>query len=209
MGGDERPWTGSRGLQKFMQTGESMVPNQGMRGGPDSPSFGRAPSTSSKKYGEFQAHCQWRPTLMMDIPLEFERQAHGIPYPPPEEISQRLFCCGENGRGQCGRTLQCSQQTLSAVRLPKNSRLLGVSCGSSHCLSLVRRVGARKREVWVWGSNDRCQAAGKSSGVVCPCVRLKLPVDARPEAVWCGFATSGVICSRKPVKEESEKVANL
>merc|ERR1711953_983605 len=94
----------------------------------------------------------------------------------PEELSQRLFCCGENGRGQCGRTLQCSQQTLSAVRLPKNSRLLGVSCGSSHCLSLLHRVGARKRELWVWGSNDRCQAAGTNSGVVCPCVRLKLPV---------------------------------
>jgi len=224
--GDERPWSGSRGYHRYLQTGEGMAPNSAIRGGPDSPSFGRAPSTSSKKYGEFQAHCQWRPTLMMDIPLEFERQVHGIPYPPPdeiecgddftlllardspdwfapEELTQRLFCCGENGSGQCGRTLQSSQQTLSAVRLPKNSRLLGVSCGSSHCVCLLRRVGSRKRELWVWGSNRHCQAAGTSSGVVCPSARLRLPPDARPEAVCCGFAASGVICSKKLIREES------
>jgi len=221
--GDERPWSGSRGYHNFVSAGEGMAPPSALRGGPDAPSFGRARATSAARYSEFEAHFQWRPSFMMDIPLEFERQVHGMPYPPPdalecgddftvlivrdspdwalpEEESQRIFCCGENVRGQCGRSLQASQQVLAATRLPKNVNTLALSCGSAHCLSLLRRVGARKRELWSWGSNDHGQAGGTNAGVVCPAVRLRLPRDARIEAVSCGFCSSAVICSDRPAK---------
>lgn len=222
--GDERPWSGSRGFQNYLRGGEGMAPSSALRGGPDSPSFSRARSTATARYGEFEAHCQWRPSLMTDIPLEFERQVHGLQYPPPdalecgddftilvvrdspdwfapEEESHRLFCCGENGRGQCGRSLQASQQTLAAARLPKNSYAVGVSCGSSHCLALLRRVGARKRELWSWGSNAHGQASAASAGVVCPAARVLLPKDAGIEAAWCGFSTSAAICSDRALQQ--------
>jgi len=222
--GDERPWSGSRGYLNYIQGGEGMAPSGALRGGPDAPTFSRARSTSSKKYGEFEAHFQWRPSLMMEIPLEFERQAHGTPYPapdrvvcgddftilvvrdspdwyPPEEESNRLFCCGENGKGQCGRSLQAMQQTFAATRLPRCSRTTGISCGSAHCLALLTRARSTKRELWTWGSNDHGQAGGAKSGPVCPAARLRLPRDARLEAVWCGFANSAVICSDRPPKK--------
>lgn len=233
--GDERPWTGSRGFQKFLNTGESMAPSGALRGGPDSPSFGRAPATSAMRYGEFQAHFQWRPSPMMEIPLEFERQVHGIPYPAPdgvecgddftilvvrdspdwfpaEEESNRLFCCGENGKGQCGRSMQSSQQTLAATKLPKCTKTLGVSCGSAHCLALLQRIGVHKRELWVWGSNDHGQVGGSKAGAVCPPVRLRLPREVRMEATWCGFANSAVICSERQSRKartSPEKEINL
>lgn len=221
--GDERQRSGSRGFQNLLKTGEGMATPSALRGGADSPSSSRARSASGASYGEFEPHLQWRPTLMMDVPLEFARQVHGTPYPPPdrlecgddftilvvrdspdwfppEEESNRLFCCGENGRGQCGRSLQQSQQTLAATRLPKNSYTMGVSCGSAHCLAVLKRVGSQRQELWAWGSNDRGQVGGSNPGVLCPAARLRLPRDVRIEAAWCGFAASSVICSGRPQK---------
>lgn len=229
--GDERPWSGSRGYIRYLQGGEGMAPAPALRGGPDSPSFARARATSTARYEEFAAHVQWRPSQMMSIPLEFERQQHGTPYPPPlsvecghdftilvvrdspdwfppEAESNRLFCCGENGRGQCGRSLQAQQQTLAACKLPRNSQTVGLSCGASHCLAMLRRVGSQKRELWVWGSNDKGQVGSMSTGVVCPAARLRLPKDSRVEAAWCGFSTSAVICSTRPPKSAGKGAGN-
>lgn len=218
--GDERPWQGARGYQNFLQTGESMAPPSALRGFASSPSFSKARSTSSARYGEFQAHAQWQPCLMQEIPLEFDRQVHGTPYPPPdgivcgddftillvrdspdwfppEEESNRLFCCGENGKGQCGRSLQASQQTMAAAKLPRNSYSSSVSCGANHCLAVLQRIPRKKRELWCWGSNERGQAGAASTAVVCPATRLRLPRGLQVEAAWCGFATSAAICTER------------
>ncbi|CAE8581506.1 unnamed protein product, partial [Polarella glacialis] len=114
----------------------------------------------------------------------------------PEEDSNRVFGCGENGRGQCGRNLQQQQQIFAACKLPKNSALLGLSCGSEHCVALLRRVGSRKRELWCWGCNEYGQAGGSNSGVVCPASRVRLR-GLQLEAVACGFSSSAVICSSR------------
>lgn len=226
---DDRPRTGSRGFLNKLRTGQEMAVSPTMRYGPGGspndpsyPSFSRAPSRTPGKYGEFEAHYQWKPALAMEIPLEFQRQAHGIPYPPPdgllcgddftvlivrdspdwyppEEETNRLFCCGENGKGQCGRALQRSQQTFAAVRLPRCSRTISASCGSAHCLALLSRTRSpRKLELWMWGTNEKGQAgSGKLGGTVCPAARLRLPRDARIELAWCGFSSSAAICSER------------
>lgn len=214
--GEERAWSGSRGFLNMRQSGEAMAPGSAFRG-PDG-TGSRAASTSQRNYKDFESHQQSKPVFMMDIPLESDRQVHGIPYPPPsdlkcgddftlmlvrdspdwyppEEESERLFCCGENGKGQCGRSMQQQQQTFAACRLPKNSKIQGFSCGSDHCLAVLRRVGAKKQELWCWGSNACGQAGGNTNGAVCPAARLRLPKGVKVEAAWCGFTSSGVVCS--------------
>lgn len=227
--GDERPWSGSRGYLNFMKGGEGMAPSGALRGGPDSPSFSRAPSTSAKRYSEFAAHFQWKPAFMMDIPLEFSRQPLGTPYPPPDDIvcgddftiliardspdwyapeeeTNRLFCAGENGKGQCGRSLQSTQQTFAATRLPRCTRTLSTSCGSAHCVAMLLRTSSRKIELWSWGSNEHGQAGGsKVGGSVCPSSRLRLPRDAQLEAASCGFSSSAAICTDRQRRRTSGK----
>ncbi|CAJ1394226.1 unnamed protein product [Effrenium voratum] len=215
--GEERPFSGSRGFLNTQKTGQPMATQSFLRGGPEF-TGSRVFSTSQKKYGDFESHQQIKPATMMDIPLEPERQVHGTPYPPPsdvrcggdftlllvrdspdwyppEEESQRLFCCGENGKGQCGRSLQQQQQVFAACKLPRNSKMLGFSCGSDHCVAVIKRIDSRKQELWCWGHNAEGQAGGSNSGAVCPAARLRLPRGARVEAAWCGFSSSGAICS--------------
>eukprot|EP00933_Yihiella_yeosuensis_P080520 TRINITY_DN93963_c0_g1_i1.p1 TRINITY_DN93963_c0_g1~~TRINITY_DN93963_c0_g1_i1.p1 ORF type:complete len:417 (+),score=58.19 TRINITY_DN93963_c0_g1_i1:185-1252(+) len=225
--GEERPFSGSRGFLNFRQGGEAMATPAALRGS-DGQGHSRAKSTSEKKYGEFDPHFQWRPIGMSKIPLEYERQVHGIPYPPPvnvacghdftvlmvrdspdfyppEEESHRLFCCGENARGQCGRSLQQQQQSFAACKLPRNSATLGLSCGAEHCLAMVQKVGANRREVWSWGSNRNGQAGGTNSACVCPAGRLRLSKDLQIEAVCCDFQSSAVICSTNGKVEAPKK----
>eukprot|EP00747_Dinoflagellata_sp_TGD_P186870 gnl/TRDRNA2_/TRDRNA2_44217_c0_seq2.p1 gnl/TRDRNA2_/TRDRNA2_44217_c0~~gnl/TRDRNA2_/TRDRNA2_44217_c0_seq2.p1 ORF type:complete len:553 (+),score=70.66 gnl/TRDRNA2_/TRDRNA2_44217_c0_seq2:47-1705(+) len=215
--GDERPRSGSRGYHNWLGGGEAMVTPSGLRGIAGVP-MGQVPGSGSAKYGEFDPHVQWKPAPMTYIPLEFERQVHGTPYPPanamecgddftvlrvrdspdwfsPEEESNRIFCCGENTRGQCGRSQQSTQQTFAAARLPRNSNTEGFSCGSAHCLSVLRRIGTEKREVWAWGANDHGQAAGGKKRCVCPTDRVKMPLEYQVKACWCGFSNSSLICT--------------
>jgi len=226
--GDERPWEGSRGFHRMKETGEPMAQAAVLRHGPQGASSSRARGTSAKRYGEFEAHVQWQPAFSMEIPLEYERQVHGIPYPPPDfllcgddftllqvrdspdwfapqEESNRIFCCGENGKGQCGRSLQSSQQIFSATKLPKCSSTQSVSCGSNHCAVVLQRVGHRKRELWAWGNNEQGQAGSSSTAVVCPANRVKVARDARVESAFCGFSTSAAICTQMPIKPKQAK----
>lgn len=226
--GDERPFSGSQGYQRFLKTGEAMAPAAVLKSGPDAHSLARPTSTSKKKYGEFEPHFKWQASAMQEIPIEFERQVHGIPYPPaeglvcghdftilavrdspdwfaPEEETNRLFCCGENGKGQCGRNMQQSQQIFAAARLPRHSRTHSVACGAGHCLAVLKKIGAgrQKSELWGWGNNERGQASGAKQGWVCPASRIRLPAsDVRIEAACCGFSSSAVICSQRRLQRQ-------
>lgn len=221
--GDERPFSGSAGYQRMLKTGEGMAPTAVQRGGPDGGGMAKAAGMAAKSYGEFAPHHQWTPTQIMPIPLEFERQPFGTPYPPPDDIicgdfitcmttrdspdwyspeeeTNRTFCCGENGKGQCGRSMQQAQQIFAAAMTPKCSYTQSVVCGSGHCLAMLKRVGvgSQKMELWGWGMNDRGQAAGNQKGWVCPAARVRLPDQGiRIEAMGIGFSNSAVICSDK------------
>ena len=50
--------------------------------------------------------------------------------------SQRVFCCGENGRGQCGRSMQ-QQQRLCCIKVSLHRMVVAI-CKS--CTSLVNTV---------------------------------------------------------------------
>jgi len=218
--GDERPFSGSAGFHRKMETGEGMTPSSISRSGPGG--GGGVASMAAKKYTEYSPHCQEQPVMMQEIPLEFERQQHGIPYPPasglvcgddftiliardspewfsPEEETNRLFCCGDNERGQCGRSMQTAHQTFAACRTPRHSRTESASCGSGHCLAVLKRVGAgsQKPELWVWGKNDKGQAAHPTVSWVCPAKRIRVGHGMHIEVAWCGSSSSGVICTER------------
>lgn len=218
--GDNRPWSGGRGYIQFREAGVPMAPSSVSLEGGAKP-FAKGIMQRGVYYAEHHPHLQWRPVAMQELPLEFERQVHGTPYPPPdgilcgdeftalvvkdspdwyapEEETNRVFCCGENSQGQCGRSSQTQQQTFGAVKLPRCSKTEVVSCGSNHCMAILRRMETPfKREVWTWGSNARGQVGVAKTGCICPAARLRLPQNARAEAAFCGFDSSGVICSLK------------
>jgi len=75
-----------------------------------------------------------------------------------------LLCCGENGTGQCGRTLAQQQQAWLPVRFPKHIRTKQLSAGQSHCLALLQNG-----QVYAWGANSQGQVGnGKRSLVPKP-----------------------------------------
>merc|ERR1712003_339330 len=54
-----------------------------------------------------------------------------------EDETNQLLICGENGVGQCGRTLAQQQQAWLPARLPKRSRTVMVACGQAHSLAVL------------------------------------------------------------------------
>jgi len=80
------------------------------------------------------------------------------------QMTNVIFACGENGIGQCGRSMAQQQQAWGQVRLPKHSYVESVRCGQAHCLTLLR-----DGQVFAWGGNPQGQVGnGKRSLVQRP-----------------------------------------
>lgn len=118
-----------------------------------------------------------------------------------DQMTNVLFCCGENMQGQCGRNLQQQQQTWNTVRLPKRCRTVGLSCGSGHCLALLKTG-----ELYGWGLNGKGQVGAGGRHMMRGGVPQRIKVwgvaeEGEPEIpegtvrnIACGFQNSAVIC---------------
>lgn len=118
-------------------------------------------------YNYYEAHAQFAPVAT--IPPQVVNRAE--PLPPadfvacgdehtvfahrdsPEwvmasQVSNVLFCCGENFEAQCGRNRGNQQQALMPVRLPKRVLTTALKCGSNHCVA-----GLSTGETYAWGYN--------------------------------------------------------
>merc|ERR1719433_577083 len=132
-----------------------------------------------------------------------------------DQTTNVLLCCGENGEGQCGRSMQQQQQAWTQVRLPKRSRVAQFACGQAHCLALMSTG-----ELFAWGSNQQGQVGNGKRSLVNKPIRtvqkLTVPSDAQSTknaegrsiapapvieelpgkvgSISCGFRNSAVIC---------------
>lgn len=103
-----------------------------------------------------------------------------------------LFCCGDNTFGQCGRNLQFQHQTWNKVRTPKYTAVDSISCGSAHCLALV------KDEVWGWGRNQSGQAHPRmGSGTIFEGPEIVPELPGKPVKVTANYDASCVICEEE------------
>ncbi|KAF4665285.1 hypothetical protein FOL46_003765 [Perkinsus olseni] len=185
--GDTR-WAPSNASSKL--PGESMKEKK--------PPSGTSASRPLVTYEPFETHLRFTPTKIADVPTDFDQQhtqelatnksglaPEGIfagpstsflvindtPYDhiPHDEHQDAVYACGDNERGQCGRSLQYPQQTFMRVRLPKRIQVQMLRCSSGHCAAWVRRVGhtlggpdegpVRDWGIYTWGENT----AGKVS----------------------------------------------
>mmetsp|Transcript_35772 Transcript_35772/g.64897 ORF Transcript_35772/g.64897 Transcript_35772/m.64897 type:complete len:605 (-) Transcript_35772:56-1870(-) len=80
---------------------------------------------------------------------------------PDQDMTNVIMACGENGAGQCGRSLHQQQQAWSQVRMPKHSRTSQVRCGQAHCLALLTTG-----EVYAWGANPQGQVGNGKRALV-------------------------------------------
>lgn len=118
-----------------------------------------------------------------------------------EDETNVLFACGENREGQCGRNLQQQQQTWNTVRLPKRCRTMGLTCGSGHCLAMLKTG-----ELYGWGSNSKGQVGIGGRHLTKFGAPQKIEVwgkadEGEPEIpkgkirnISCGFQSSAAIC---------------
>lgn len=184
---------------------------------------GKGATTDLKRavtYRYYDTHMQAAPVEMIPPPTS-NRPA----YPPPsfmacgqdftiaghrdspdwyskDEETNVIFCCGENGEGQCGRNRQQQQQSWQLVRLPKRSRTTAVACGQGHCIAQMS-----SGDLWGWGMNQQGEVGNGTRASTCPPVKLVLDasegdVPRKVVAVACGFRNSGCICEvlQKEVK---------
>ncbi|KAF4698351.1 hypothetical protein FOZ63_013294, partial [Perkinsus olseni] len=185
--GDTR-WAPSNASSKL--PGESMKEKK--------PPSGTSASRPLVTYEPFETHLRFTPTKIADVPTDFDQQhtqelatnksglapesifagpstsflvINDTPYDhvPHDEHQDAVYACGDNERGQCGRSLQYPQQTFMRVRLPKRIQVQMLRCSSGHCAAWVRRVGhtlggpdegpVRDWGIYTWGENT----AGKVS----------------------------------------------
>lgn len=114
-----------------------------------------------------------------------------------EEETNVLFCCGENGEGQCGRNRQQQQQPWIQVRLPKRTKIVAVACGQGHTVAQMSNG-----DLWAWGMNQQGEVGNGTRASTCPPVKLELDAsdssevgtDRKVASVTCGFRNSGCIC---------------
>jgi len=92
-----------------------------------------------------------------------------------EQETSVLMCCGENGEGQCGRSLQQQQNAWLPVRLPKRSKVLAAASGQSHSLALLSTG-----EVFAWGSNQQGQIGNGKRALVCRPLRVVCEKREKP-----------------------------
>lgn len=159
------------------------------------------PSTTGVSYAPYEPHVQYYPRLVPEFPLEYSRQPFGIPYPPPDRLcggdsftvarvrnspervpldmqQHRLFSAGANGLGECGRSMQCGEQTPMAVRLPLQA-IEDVCCGDSHSLAALRCTQTQVWTLYGWGNNQKNQIgkARKEGGKKWECPPTKITFD--------------------------------
>jgi len=104
-----------------------------------------------------------------------------------EQETNLVFCCGENGVGQCGRNLQQQQQVWLAAKLPKHSRTTNVVCGQGHCMALLTTGKA-----YAWGEN--LQGTLGKGGRANSSTPLLVDLPGTVVSVACGFRNSAAIC---------------
>jgi len=162
-------------------------------------------------YKYYDQHMQVAPVEMIPPPVQ-----NRPPYPPASQMvcgedftiaihrdspdwytsdqeTNVLFCCGENGEGQCGRNRQQQQQPWLAVRLPKRTKVVAVACGQGHSIAQLS-----SGELWGWGMNQQGEVGCGNRASTCPPVRVRLEEEDEPPkkitSLSCGFRNSGCIC---------------
>ncbi|KAF4676960.1 hypothetical protein FOL47_004202 [Perkinsus chesapeaki] len=156
------------------------------------PPSGTSTSRPLVTYEPFETHLRFTPTKIAELPTDFDKQQtqelsanrsghapedifagyrtsflviNDTPFDhiPHHEHHDAVYACGDNEKGQCGRSLQYPQQTFMRVRLPKRIQVQMVQCSSSHCAAWVKRVGhtlggpdeglVRDWGIYTWGEN--------------------------------------------------------
>jgi len=119
-----------------------------------------------------------------------------------DEETNVLFCCGENGEGQCGRNKQQQQQPWLMVKMPKRSKITAVTCGQGHSIAQMS-----SGELWAWGLNQQGEVGNGTRAGICPPVKVALEplepdgLSRKSVVVNANFRNSGCICE----VEQSEK----
>lgn len=114
-----------------------------------------------------------------------------------EQETNLLFCCGENGYGQCGRNLHQQQHPWLSARLPKRARTIAFACGQAHSLALLSNG-----DVYGWGFNQQGQVGNGSRANVGAPTRVRLDnVETTPAA--CAVAAALPVSRREGMKIES------
>ncbi|KEP62886.1 UNVERIFIED_CONTAM: regulator of chromosome condensation (RCC1) repeat-containing protein [Hammondia hammondi] len=136
-----------------------------------------------------------------DFSLLLFQDAHQ-PFADEHLRRNALFCCGETGRGQCGRTLQQQQQVLSPVVFPRSASAVTspssflvassrdlpgpssifcaekIACGSKHCLALM---ASGKLVGWGFNAHGQVGTGGRVKGAISPPRTIAVDPEEKPE----------------------------
>jgi alpha-tubulin suppressor-like RCC1 family protein len=140
------------------------------------------------KFSYYDKHHLWKPTKIktvrfqkltdfgkcLNIACSAENSFFLYKDPEPDWKSRNttvLFGCGENVKGQCGRSKSTHQQISMPVRLPKDVKIEEIRCGTGHCLATDVN-----KNLFVWGANSFGQCGVGHRADVCPPVNKKVKV---------------------------------